>query len=104
MIKVVEFKRWVSHDRYLTAESCREKGIDIISMYMEKGLSKPTHTEYFDLTKLNIEITALELLNTYLKINNKSIDLIEIQKHSDSFLLIYREITDENRDLINKIH
>jgi len=48
------------------------------------------------------KIDSLEQLNEYLQQNEQAIDLIEIQKHPDSYLLIYRLITDENRDLIVK--
>jgi len=42
------------------------------------------------------EETALDQLNEYLAINNKEIDLIEVQTHRDRFMLVYRERSKEN--------
>ena len=65
MIKVVEFKDLYDPDFY----------------------KDPLSGKRFELEK-----TALEQLNEYLSINDKGIDLIEVQTHSDRFVLVYREI------------
>ena len=38
------------------------------------------------------EKSALDNLNEYLSINDKEIDLIEVQTHIDSFVLVYNVI------------
>ena len=45
---------------------------------------------------------AIDQLNEYLQQNDQEIDLIEIQKHSDSYLLVYRVITESERFLMSE--
>jgi len=42
-----------------------------------------------------IHTSALEQLNEYLNINDKEIDLIEVQTHSDRFVLVYNVVVDK---------
>lgn len=53
--------------------------------------------------KVYDEITALDQLNEYLALNDKEIDLIEVQTHSDRFVLVYRTIKSEQYKALDEL-
>ena len=91
MIKVVEFKK-------------KEQKFTMLEGKEYYDLVKAGKIQEGQIIKRPVKDSmksAIDGLNEYLQQNDKEIDLIEIQTHTDSFVLVYRVVTDENRELIN---
>ena len=84
MIKVVEFKDIIEYETMYANTIARTEYEKCLTIQREK-------TNY-----------AINQLNEYLKEHEEEIELIEIQKHSDCYVLIYLVIDDNNRGLIRR--